>query len=255
MAFGNFAGFLDPVLNPLLELQPIWAIVILSFVVSLFITLIYKVVTDQEKMKSLKDDMKKFQKQMREHKDDTQKVMKLQKQAMEKNMQYMVQSFKPTLITFIPIILLIGWLNLHMGFYPILPGQSFNTTLDFAESAEGHVSLIAPDGITIMGRSTKDVADKVTFTLKGEQAGEYLLNYKYEGNTFEHEILVTTEQEYKKPVTPVKDSDLKSIKTELKKLKPLGNFNIFGFHPGWLFTYIVLSIIFSMGLRKLMKIH
>ena len=40
-----------------------------------------------------------------------------------------------------------------------------------------------------------------------------------------------------------------------KKVKPLGNVSLFGWKPGWLGVYIIFSIIFSMVLRKLLKIH
>src|SRR3989344_1948325 len=63
-------SFLDPVLNPVLEplvnCSPFWAIVILSFVVSFLSTIAYKYFTDQEKMKNLKMKQKEYQKQMKE---------------------------------------------------------------------------------------------------------------------------------------------------------------------------------------------
>jgi uncharacterized membrane protein (DUF106 family) len=31
--------------------------------------------------------------------------------------------------------------------------------------------------------------------------------------------------------------------------------NLFGWEVGWLGTYIVFSIVFSMGLRKILKLH
>ena len=39
--------------------------------------------------------------------------MEVQKLAMEKNMKYMLQSLKPTLFTFIPIIFIFSWLRTY----------------------------------------------------------------------------------------------------------------------------------------------
>ena len=64
-----------------------------------------------EYMKELKGEMKEFQKEMKDLKDDPKKMMEVQKRAMEKNMKYMLQSLKPTLFTFIPLILIFGWLR------------------------------------------------------------------------------------------------------------------------------------------------
>ena len=58
-------ALLDPILNPLLGLSPLFALIIVSFCVATVMTFIYKWMTDQELMKVLKDDMKKFQKEMK----------------------------------------------------------------------------------------------------------------------------------------------------------------------------------------------
>jgi uncharacterized membrane protein (DUF106 family) len=36
---------------------------------------------------------------------------------------------------------------------------------------------------------------------------------------------------------------------------PLGAFSLLGWHPGWLGTYIILSLIISLLLRKVMKVY
>ena len=50
-----FETLLNPIFNPLLELGNFWALMIISFIVALIMTLIYKWATDQVKMKDLKD--------------------------------------------------------------------------------------------------------------------------------------------------------------------------------------------------------
>ena len=88
-------------------------ILIISLFLTLVTTLIYKYVTDQELMKTLKDDMKAMQAEMKTLKEHPEKMMAVQKQAMQKNMKYMMQSFKPMLITFIPVVFIFGWLSRH----------------------------------------------------------------------------------------------------------------------------------------------
>jgi len=89
-------------------------IAIISFLLTLVTTLIYKYMTDQEVMKTLKADIKALQAKMKEHKDDKDRMMSFQKEAMTKNMEYMKKSFKPMLVTFVPIIFIFGWLR---GYY------------------------------------------------------------------------------------------------------------------------------------------
>ncbi|MAG50825.1 hypothetical protein CL621_04275 [archaeon] len=106
-----FDSFFNTVLGPLIEWSPLGTIVIVSFALTSLITLVYKLMTDQELMKSLKAEIKGFQQEMKEHKEDKEKMMELQKRAMEKNMKYMKHSMKPTLITFVPVIIIFGWLR------------------------------------------------------------------------------------------------------------------------------------------------
>jgi len=106
-----FDSFFNLIFGDLISWNPLVAIILISFLMTLVITLSYKFLTNQEMMKSLKEEIKGFQQQMKENKEDTQKVMELQKQALEKNMKYMMHSFKPTLFTFVPLIIIFTWLR------------------------------------------------------------------------------------------------------------------------------------------------
>ncbi|MBU2589702.1 MAG: DUF106 domain-containing protein [Nanoarchaeota archaeon] len=108
-----FEGFFNTIFGPIMSLSEPVPIAIISFLLTLMTTLIYKYMTDQEVMKTLKADIKALQAQMKEHKDNKDKMMNFQKQAMTKNMDYMKKSFKPMIVTFIPIIFIFGWLRSH----------------------------------------------------------------------------------------------------------------------------------------------
>ena len=72
-------AFLDPVLSWLMNFEPLWAVIIISFLVSLIITVIYKYTTNQTLMKQLKGEIKEFQKQMKELRSQPDKMMAIQK--------------------------------------------------------------------------------------------------------------------------------------------------------------------------------
>jgi len=245
-------AFLDPVLNPLLKLPILWAIILLSFIIALIISVIYKYTTNQDLMKRLKEEMKEFQKQMKELRQDPQKMMAVQKKAMETNMKYMMQSMKSTLFTFIPIIIIFGWMNAHLAYEPIKPGQDFTTTVNFNEGVKGNIELVVPEGIGIQGDAAKEITDnKVSWLLQGEE-GEYLLEYKMDGSSYTRDVLITNENNYKAPIKKISDGKINTIEIGNNKMKVV---NLFGWKIGWLGSYIILSIIFSMALRKLMKLH
>jgi len=252
-------SFLDPILNPLLKLPILWAVVIISFIIALIIIVIYKFTTNQNLMKQLKEEMKEFQKQMKELRQHPEKMMEVQKKSMKTNMKYMSHSMRSTLFTFIPIILIFGWMTAHLAYEPILPGQEFTTTAVFGKGTSGEIELIVPQGIRIEGDVIKEITDSnVVWVLKGD-AGEYLIEYKFDGKSYTQEVLITEEQNYKNPIKKIKNSQLKNLEIGNKKMKPMhgtplqyipwiGNF-------GWLGTYIILSIIFSIALRKLFKVY
>ncbi len=98
-----------------MKLGPALAVIIISLLLTLLTNFIYKLVTDQDMMRALKTELKTLQNEMKELKDQPEKFMAHQKRAMEKNLEYMKRSMKPTLFTFIPLLLIFGWLRLRFA--------------------------------------------------------------------------------------------------------------------------------------------
>lgn len=250
-----FSDFLNPVLGPLLSLGPFWAIFIVAFVVSALITVVYKLVTDQKLMKELKMEQKEYQKKLKSLRDNPQEMMKVQKEAMGKNMQYMKHSFKPTLITMLPIILIFGWMSGHLAFEPIYPGETYSITASFEKGVTGEAELIPDEDTELLSDAVQEINSDITWRLKSSE-GSHILELKYDDQSYTKEVLITKELDYEQPLTVYQHSDLRSINVNYNKLRPLGqNFSIFGWQPGWLGLYIIFSLIFSMSMRKIFKIY
>ena len=203
-------------------------------------------------MKKLKDDIKDHQKQIKEAKSNPAKAMELQKKAMELNMQYMMHSLKPTIITFIPIILIFGWMSSNFAYENIKPQQEFSVSVFFEKNAGGNAELIAPEGIKIIDDNVKKIEnDKVTWALKGTE-GEHVLEFVYNDEKQQNSVLITNRNKYAEPIKKIGNSQIKSIQVNYTPKKLL---NLFGWKIGWLGTYIIFSIIFTMILRKVMKVY
>lgn len=109
-------SFFNSIFGWAIESSPLWGLFVVSFILTFFVTLVYKFMTDQEALKSIKQEMKEIRKEMKEFKDDPEKMMELNKRSMEKSMVQMKSSFKPMIITFIPLIIVFGWLrNIYEG--------------------------------------------------------------------------------------------------------------------------------------------
>jgi len=243
-----------PWLGQLLPLPPILAILIITAFITLLVTIVYKYTTNQREMKQIKTDLKAYQKQMKETKD-TKKLMEIKKKALDLNMKYMMSSFKSTLYTFIPIIIIFAWLNMHIAYYPLYPNQPFDVTAQFASGANGNVTLSAIPDLNIDAATKQIENDKVVWNLKGG-GGEYKLNLSYNTETYSQDILITNERTYINPQKPITDSKMKMIVVGNKAVHPFGDdFSLFGWHPGWLATYIILSIALSTLFRKLFDVY
>ena len=247
-----FENLLNPIFGPLLNLPTLWAVIILSFFISLIITVVYKYTTNQDLMKQLKGEMKEFQKEIKELKKEPEKAMQVQKKSMQTNMKYMMKSMKSTLYSILPIIIIFSWMSANFAYEPILPGQEFTTTVVFGEKVSGTIELSVPDGIIINGGVRKEVKEgDVKWVLSGNE-GEYLLEYHFDGKKYSKEVLITKENKYKEPVKRLKGGIVKSIEIEHEEKKLL---NLFGWKLGWLGVYIIFSIIFSILIRKVIKVY
>ncbi|MBI4452648.1 DUF106 domain-containing protein [Candidatus Woesearchaeota archaeon] len=256
-----YYDFLSIVFAPLMKLPTVWAVVTLSFLISLIIILVTKYTTNQEMMKSLKEDMKLHQKQMKELKNNPAKMMEMQKKAMEANMKYMSHSLKPTLITLIPIFFIFGWMNATFAYESIKPGQEFNVYAIFDKNVNGEAEITVPEGISVIGgtkatitagtTNKKSYEKMASWALNGNE-GEHIIEVTYGGEKQQHSVLITKGDRYIQPLKQTKGA-IKSLFVEHKKkvLIPIG----FRDWLGWLGTYILSSIAFTMTLRKIMKVY
>ena len=262
---------LDPILGPLLRIEPILSILIISVTISFLISVVYKKFTNQNLMKELKAEIKELQKEMKSLKDKPDEMMKVNKKAMETNMKYMSHSLRPTLVTFIPIIIIFGWLNSHMAYYPLVQNMQFTSTFEVNEGITGNVEIDLPDDISLIkGDSTQPIADnKAEWVLKGK-AGEYIITYRFDGRDFNQDVILTESRSDRTYASPViskrthsemfKDTQVKQITLSNERIMPFSQIPILRDIPwvnerGWLFTYIVFSIISSITIRKWLKIY
>ena len=99
------------VITELIIEYPKLSIITLSFLVTLFITIVTYYMTDRERMKEIKAKQKALRKEIKQYRDNPQKMMELNKQMMEDMPEQMKHSFKPMLVTIIPLLLLFAWLR------------------------------------------------------------------------------------------------------------------------------------------------
>ncbi len=243
---------LNPLFAPLLALGSLPTVIILSLLLSFVVTMVYKYFTDQKMMKSAREEVKQLQKDMKQHKNDPKKMMEIQKRMMERNMQLMKHSFRPTFITFLPLIIIFGWLQGHLTYAPLMPGEQFTVQALLQDGQNQVLTLSVPQGMQLLSDANQTPTNAMaTWNVKAD-AGTHTLKVTGGEESFSKDVVITTKQNYLPPSQPVKGKVLKAINVMQNKLIVM---NLFGWKLGWLGSYIIFSLIFSMGLRKLLKVY
>ena len=105
------SSFFDAVFGWSINISPLFGIFVVSAVLTIITTLIYKYTTNQTRMKAIRDELKSLQVDMKKEKDNPKKVIELQKVMWEKNLESMKHNIKPMLITFLPVIFVFRWMG------------------------------------------------------------------------------------------------------------------------------------------------
>ncbi len=95
-------------ITSLVESSPRVSVIVFAILVSFFISLVNYFVLDKDRLREIKEKQKKTQEQIKAHQKagEHEKAMSLQKELFADMPEMMKHSFKPMLITFIPIILI-----------------------------------------------------------------------------------------------------------------------------------------------------
>jgi uncharacterized membrane protein (DUF106 family) len=123
MAFEFINQILSPILNPLLTTfhssNPMFGLImgvfIIATIVAFFITLANKLLVDQDRLQFLQKEMKNYQQNLMKAQksgdaNEMAQVQKKQSEFMNLQKEMMFNSFKPMIVTFLPIILIFYWM-------------------------------------------------------------------------------------------------------------------------------------------------
>tara|TARA_Y100000310_G_scaffold271596_1_gene286144 strand:+ start:1156 stop:1560 length:405 start_codon:yes stop_codon:yes gene_type:complete len=98
-------------ITELIQNNPRIAIIVMAFLVTLFITVVNYFMVDRSRMKEIREKQKRLRAEMKQYKDNPQKMMEINKQMMEDMPEQLKHSFKPMLVTIIPLLILFSWLR------------------------------------------------------------------------------------------------------------------------------------------------
>ena len=98
-------------ITEILQSYPKLTISIVAALITLVMTFIYKFTTDQDRLREIKKEQKKYQEEAKNHKSNPQKMMEINKKVLQLSGEMMKHSLKPMAITMLPMFVLIIWLR------------------------------------------------------------------------------------------------------------------------------------------------
>lgn len=228
---------------------PQWlGILSLSAVITALMTLAYVALTDQKEMRRLKAELKVLQKDVRASAADPKKSAKIQKKLLTLNGEIMKKSLRPTLYTLIPVLFVFGWMAANFAFDPVLPGDEVRFVVETQDPARLTLS-----GVDVLGNATREtVESQVAYTLVAPERSVNITVTNEDGQFITRELLLNQTEGL---ISEARHEDsFVSSEIEYPKSQPFGDFEFFGYNPGWLFTYILFSLVLNVALRKAFNI-
>lgn len=104
-------SFFNSIFGWSINIDPLFGLFIIALILTLLITIVYKLMTDQNMMKELKEELKGIRKEMKGSSQDPDRIKELNKLSMEKSLKQMKHSMKPTIITMLPLLLAYAWIR------------------------------------------------------------------------------------------------------------------------------------------------
>jgi uncharacterized membrane protein (DUF106 family) len=266
---------MDPVMNWLLYLPRDVAIFVVAIATSAILTFIRIWTTNQDLLARCKADKTRIGQLMKEAKKDRDKeaIARYRGTTSLIAMKLMRAEGKPLLAVLLPVALLATWCFSRIGFHPPQEDETVTLNAFFPATAIGKLAHIVPregleaDRWIARVEPTPDAIPgqegEAVWKLRGKARPEdpYKLGIKFEGGTYEMELLVGS-KEYSPNIKFFTDEGARITVGEVV-LKP---FWLFGFlhipygavdliFPPWVLAYLLIAIPFVFLLKWMFNIY
>lgn len=110
---------LDPNVGVMLNWNATVGLLLVTAIITLITSILQKYLTDQDLLKSIKEEQKIVQQELKLVKGDQTKSMELSKKSMELTMKAMPMTMRPAMYTIIPFVLFLRWFNDYFTVHPV----------------------------------------------------------------------------------------------------------------------------------------
>lgn len=271
-AFSSFIGqIFDLIFLPFRSHNPWFAMVFISFLTGLLMLFIFRLTSDQEGIRRVKDKIKAHLLELRLFKDSLPVTLRAQGQILKHNLRYIGYSAKPMLIMLIPLGVILTHLNLWFGYEALGVGETTILKLALKENADAltlEAAVEAPVGLAVETPPLRLAEPgEIDWRIRANEEGVHELRIRVAGQSLTKTVTVAA-----KPlamICPIKAAGFldgllypgeKPISSRIPVTSvevdyPAKRLNLFGLDLHWLIPYLVLSILFGFVFRRPLRVE
>lgn len=266
------AKIVDVLVLPFRGLSPWFAMIFVSLATAFLMLWIFKLTSNQERIKKAKNAIKAHLLELRLFKDNMRISLRAQGKILKANLAYVTGNLKPMLVMIVPVVLVLAQLNLWFGAAALRPGEQTLVKVGIDEAKDPlamEIGLEPSAGIAVETPGVR-VADEheIAWRIRALAEGPATLTFDVAGRTIVKPVAIggralakvsplTVDRSIfrqllypgEKPLPA--DTPLRSIEV-LYQAKDL---SLFGVSVNWLVAYFILSIIFGFAFKGIFKVE
>jgi hypothetical protein len=261
-----FIKLFDLLIKPFEAVHPVWPILFLSFLTSIFMLFIFRFISNQEGIRQTKNRLKAHLLEIVLFRNDFRILMSAQKNLLYYNARYVIHAVKPVLVMIIPLSICLFQMHAWFGLSPLRIGEAAVVHVQLKENSKAvldNISIQTDKGLaveTLPLRISHDNA--VLWRVRAKRLGNHRVTIKTGDNSVNKEVTVSD-----KSIARV--SQILGKSTLWNKLfftgeqlitennpvlrvevgYPERSIKLFGLHMHWLLVFFILTIIFGFGIK------
>jgi hypothetical protein len=250
--------------------SPTVFVVLLSFVIGLFMVVVFRYTSDQKAIRVAKDHLKAHLLAVRLFQDQLPVVLSSYGRILLSTGRYLRLAFKPLLFVILPLTFLIVQLDRYLGSTPLSPGRPFLVRVHTHNALTlDDVSLSLPPEMTTTAPAVHIPADdEVLWRIVAEKEGTYNVTIATAGQNLSKEVVVSSGSLLRvssvrlhgrfwermftsgEPALPV-NSPIQSVEVNY----PSRNIRFVGLEWNWIWLFFVLSLVAGFFFKSVLKIE
>jgi len=274
MGIFNFAfgKIFDVIFFPFRGLDPWAAMIAVSFLTGLLMLFIFRRASNQEGIREAKDKIKAHLLELRLYKDSLAQQLNSQGKILRANFRYIGYAFKPMLIMFVPVMLILIQLNLWFGSRPLEIGQTALVKIKLtplANPLQTDIRLDAPAGVAVETPALRIEDEReIDWRVRAMENGVHVLKFNF-GEAVFTKILSVGQGRLSRIAAVKPDSSFwgqvfnpgekplpKGAPIESVEIAyPPQRLSLFGWRMHWLVAFFGLSIVFGFAFKGVFKVE